>query len=249
MNRQTIFKYYASKRPYFLAFVRTLEIANYQKAAPISGQILDFGSGDGFFLATLAKFAPELITGKVTGLDLIQSSKSPIYAHLRSYSGEKIPYPDKSFNNAISNCVLEHVPKLELSLKEIHRVLKPRGRFLTTVMGNRWNSYCRLPAFFWDKVQIHFNLLSEKEWEALFKKSGFKIVSINGYLDREQTRFVELGHFASLPYLLGKKLFADWGKFAGLCQWLTHSKLAAALLERKVSRTQASAFYFELQKV
>ena len=38
----------------------------------------------------------------------------------------------------ISNCVLEHVEPLDATLREIVRVLKPGGRFITGVVGSRF---------------------------------------------------------------------------------------------------------------
>jgi SAM-dependent methyltransferase len=248
MSIQAIFKYYASHRPYFLAFVRTLEIAKYQKCPTLKGKILDFGCGDGFFLETLTKFAPKLISGKVTGLDLKTLTNSPVYSLRATYSGQKIPFADQFFNQILSNCVLEHIPNLELTLKELHRVLKPGGRLVVTVMANRWHDYCLLPSFFWDKVQVHFNLFSFDTWQKLFRQSGFKVATSSGYLNRSQTRFVELGHFLSFPYLLSRRLFGSWNRFNFLYRGLTASKLANTLLKAKVTHSEASAFYFELQK-
>jgi len=248
MSIQAIFKYYASHRPYFLAFVRTLEIAKYQKCPTFKGKVLDFGCGDGFFLETLTKFAPRLISGKVTGLDLKKITNSAAYEQITVYDGRRIPFADQFFNQILSNCVLEHIPNLELTLKELHRVLKPKGRLVVTVMANRWHDYCLLPRFFWDKVQVHFNLFSFDAWQKHFRQAGFKVVTNSGYLNRSQTRFVELGHFLSFPYLLSHRLFGSWNHFNFLYQKLITSKFAATLLKAKVSHSEASAFYFELQK-
>lgn len=43
----------------------------------------------------------------------------------------KIPFPDASFDVVVSNQVIEHVEDLELTLAEMHRVLRPGGVMLS----------------------------------------------------------------------------------------------------------------------
>ena len=45
-------------------------------------------------------------------------------------SGETLPLLNDSFNSVVSTMTLCSVPKISLAIQEIHRVLKPGGRFL-----------------------------------------------------------------------------------------------------------------------
>jgi SAM-dependent methyltransferase len=44
---------------------------------------------------------------------------------------DHIPFPDGFFSLVVCNQVLEHVQNLDIALKEIHRILKPGGFFLS----------------------------------------------------------------------------------------------------------------------
>ena len=83
--------------------------------------------------------------GKINvGLDLFnnkrveEAKKENVYKKISLYDGDTIPYPDNYFNTIVSNCVLEHIPDVKSSLKEIQRVLKPGGFFITSVMADQW---------------------------------------------------------------------------------------------------------------
>lgn len=51
--------------------------------------------------------------------------------------GENLPYPSDSFNVVVSTDVLEHVPRPDMVMNEIARVLKPGGRFYVYCISRR----------------------------------------------------------------------------------------------------------------
>lgn len=216
-------KKYLENRPMFMAIIRSQEAMLFQKYNKlVKGKILDFGCSEGFFAG--------LIFGKNRiniGLDLFsnkrteEAKKEKIYKKIVLYDGNIIPYPDNYFNTVVSNCVLEHIPNIRLSLKEIYRVLKPGGFFLTSVMADQWeNNLFGSKIFgkkyfgYMRKIQVHHNLFSNQQWRKYFKKTGFKIQSVEGYLYKKSSFYLDLFHYLSVGSLISYKLFNRWVLFS-----------------------------------
>ena len=97
---------------------------------------LELGCGSGFFLLNLIQ-AGVARRGSVTDL-------SPGMVKVATRNGENlgleidgrvadaegIPYDDDTFDLVVGHAVLHHIPDVELSLREVVRVLKPGGRFI-----------------------------------------------------------------------------------------------------------------------
>lgn len=100
-------------------------------------RILDFGCGWGGETAWLAERAAH-----ATGVDISQDAldQARRYAQQRNLTNldfaliddHRLPLPDNTFDAVFSTNVFEHVMNPRLALTEIHRVLKPGGRFITT---------------------------------------------------------------------------------------------------------------------
>ena len=237
-----------------MSLVRATEITFYQKHLVAGQKVLDFGCGDGFFLQTLKKFsAASFQKSQIFGLDLINNPRvceipKKLYSQISLYDGHKIPYQPNSFDTVIANCVFEHLPNLPTILKQLYQTLKPKGKLYATVMTNNWNKYLRLPAFFWDKVQVHHNLLSANNWQQQFTQVGFKVLNINGYLNQEQSRKIESSHFMSLPYLISYRLFKRWDIPGNFYLSVVNQEKVKRLFEKKVSLEQAAGLFIVLEK-
>jgi ubiquinone/menaquinone biosynthesis C-methylase UbiE len=113
--------------------------------APQPGEtVLDVGSGPGFLVASLAEaVGPD---GAVHGLD----PSAPMNAAARSRSAEfpwvsidegdalSLPYPDGTFDAAVSTQVYEYVGDVPGALAELRRVVRPGGRVL--LLDTDWDS-------------------------------------------------------------------------------------------------------------
>ncbi|MDH7476279.1 MAG: class I SAM-dependent methyltransferase [Microgenomates group bacterium] len=244
-------KKYLENRPAFFSFIRPQEAFYFYKNQDlIKSPVLDFGCGDGFFA--------NLVFGKGkidVGLDLInnprvnEALKNKIYKKIILYDGLKIPYKNNHFKTVISNCVLEHIPKIDFSLKEIYRIIKPNGYFLTTVMTDNWEKYMfgkkilgKKYLEWLRKKQEHFNLLSFNQWSNKFKKIGFKIEKIDGYIDKKNAQFLELMHFVSFDSLVSYQLFKKWVLFPKLNS-LLYFKLALKNIKLKLPRSNSQAIF------
>lgn len=96
-------------------------------------KVLDVGCGGGFTCEFLAARG-----AVVSGIDQSAATLDAAIRHAKESGlaidyklgvGERLPYPDASFDAVTCVDVLEHVADLEKTLSEIQRVLKPGGRF------------------------------------------------------------------------------------------------------------------------
>lgn len=103
-----------------------------KRIGPLSGlHVLDAGSGNGGISITFAERGA-IVDGVDIESDLVDIARAEAVAVGSSatftlYDGTTLPFPDSSFDSALSVSVIEHVDKPIQYLSEILRVLKPRG--------------------------------------------------------------------------------------------------------------------------
>jgi arsenite methyltransferase len=108
--------------------------------------VLDIGSGPGFLAMEIAKdVGPE---GIVHGVDISESmiaiarrrepatESAPLQFQLAD--ARTLPFPDASFDAAVSTQVFEYIDDVPAALAEAHRVLTPGGRLL--LLDTDWDS-------------------------------------------------------------------------------------------------------------
>jgi ubiquinone/menaquinone biosynthesis C-methylase UbiE len=106
--------------------------------------VLDVGSGPGFLAADVAKATGP--TGSVCGIDVSEPMIDLARSHCARLpwvtfsqgDATHLPFPDNSFDAAISTQVLEYVPDVDAALAEVHRVLRPAGRVV--IVDTDWDS-------------------------------------------------------------------------------------------------------------
>ncbi len=104
--------------------------------------ILDLGCGTGYFSPFLKELYP---TAKIVGLDkssgmLAQAQLKETECQLRGINwvngcAENLPFSDHSFELIYSNLMLHWSNNFIECLKEIHRILKPEGLLLFSMVG------------------------------------------------------------------------------------------------------------------
>ena len=135
-------------------------------------KILDVGCGKGYLLYELRRLLPDL---KISGFDIskyaIRNSHPKIKRHLYSHKAQKkFLYKNKEFDLVISLGVIHNlnIKDVFFTLKEIQRVGK-KSYVMTESYNNDqelFNLQC------WALTCESF--FSPKEWEWIFKNSGFK---------------------------------------------------------------------------
>lgn len=183
------------------AFLRSIEIERFADAIMPEGLGLDLGCGDGILTDILFREAgvtPRLVGVDIDPLETAAAEKYDFYERIHTVPAQAIPEPDASFDYVISNSVLEHIPDLEGVIAEVGRLLKPGGSFWFTVPGPGFRANLSgsiIPgasreAYLdeLDKRLAHFHYLSETDWSDICGRYGLKVDSVDGYLDRGETR-------------------------------------------------------------
>lgn len=110
-------------------------LSNYrqQVLAQVSGDTLEIGFGTGLNLPYYPKHIKKLITVDanpgMNALALKRIQASDIVVEHNVLSGENLPFASQSFDSVVTTWTLCSIANVEQALKEIHRVLKPQGRY------------------------------------------------------------------------------------------------------------------------
>ncbi len=137
-------------------------------------KILDLGCGSGIVGKTFQDF----FKAELFGIDIID--RRVVKIPFQIYDGVNLPFPEKSFDIVMINYVLHHVGDLIPLLKEVKRVAKdkviifedlPEGFLSKIICKLHGKSYSK---FFQNPEKTSFKI--EKEWEGIFKETGFNII-------------------------------------------------------------------------
>lgn len=155
---------------------------------PKGAEILDVGCGTG----ALSEAAFEAGAGRVTGID--SSEVFVAYAATRLPAGtfrvadaQQLPFPDASFDAAVSGLVLNFVPRPGQAARELARVVRPGGLVAAYV----WDYAGRMELMrrFWDAAAAldgaareldegrRFPLCAPEPLQALFEGAGLREVA------------------------------------------------------------------------
>ncbi|MBE9031541.1 class I SAM-dependent methyltransferase [filamentous cyanobacterium LEGE 11480] len=107
--------------------------------ADVSGDILEIGFGTGLNLPHYPDSVKHLTTVDINpGMSQIAAKRAAqsgrrITQHV--LSGEQLPMPNQSFDCVVSTWTLCSIPDVEQAIREVHRVLKPQGKFFLIEHG------------------------------------------------------------------------------------------------------------------
>lgn len=110
-------------------------LAYVEAAKRISGKVLEIGTGSGYGIEIIASEADKFVTIDKFRPDVLDDEEIKAKGNVE-FKQLNVPpltgLADNSFDFVISFQVIEHIQKDDLFVKEIHRVLKPGGKFIVT---------------------------------------------------------------------------------------------------------------------
>jgi SAM-dependent methyltransferase len=111
------------------------EDAAYEAVAEVSpARVLEVGCGTGVFAERVVRG----VGAEVVALDISARMAELTAARdidARVGDVQSLPFDDGSFDCAVANWVLYHVPDVDLAVRELHRVLRPGGRLVAATLG------------------------------------------------------------------------------------------------------------------
>jgi len=165
---------------------RRLEMIVNAAGERLNGTVFVDGCGLGSYLSRLASDANVAIGLDIEfprTLDAVQKTPCVVCG-----VGERLPFPDNSFDLILSHEVLEHVQDDAMVIREIVRTLKPGGRLVIfcpnrgypfETHGIYWRGkyhFGNIPLVNWlprkwrDRLAPHVNVYTRKDLDRLFSK-------------------------------------------------------------------------------
>ena len=103
-------------------------------AAQPSEHVLDLGCGDGQLTQRIVATGASMV-GVDASPEMVAAARTRGIA-AEEASAESLPYADATFDAVFSNAVLHWVRDQDAMMAEVHRVLKPGGRFVAEMGGH-----------------------------------------------------------------------------------------------------------------
>jgi 2-polyprenyl-3-methyl-5-hydroxy-6-metoxy-1,4-benzoquinol methylase len=159
-----------------LVFSPVFPLIRSTKIVP-GGKFLDVGCGSGTFLAIMSCFNMKCCDVEPGEID--QQLAKEYSLDIKNCTLEEANYPDNYFDVITMNHVLEHVTSPTMTLREINRILKPRGTLILAVPQSNCLAY-RLFGRHWVALDIprHLFTFSKKTIKEYLKRTGLRIERI-----------------------------------------------------------------------
>ncbi len=182
------------------ALWRATEIAVLVRAGLPRGRGLDVGCGDGHLTGIVLEHcgAREVVGFDPDAAEIELARATGLYSELHLCGGDDVPLPDASFDWALSNSVLEHIPDVRPVLAETARLLKTGGEFVFTVPAPGFHRLLRGPIVGQrdragylaelDRRLAHFYYWDAAQWTRELAAVGLRVTVAKPYLNRPQTR-------------------------------------------------------------
>ena len=158
------------------------DLAQLVEAAALSGReaVLDAGSGAGHTALAVAPYAAQVTSVDLSASMLAQGRRLALERglgnlHFEVGDVEALTFADSSFDVVTSRYSAHHWPHPQLALCEIHRVLRPGGRFVLSdiVSYDDFTADTHLQAIELLRDPSHVRDHTAAQWLAMLAERGF----------------------------------------------------------------------------
>ncbi|MFQ5907619.1 MAG: class I SAM-dependent methyltransferase [Thermoplasmata archaeon] len=137
-------------------------------------RLLDMGGGTGAFTAVFAARCEEIVVLEPDRRKVAYGERRRPHVQFVAGQAEEIPFPDDHFDRATALVSLHHVHDQDRGLQEVHRVLKPGGRFVVEEFDPREGRGRRAHIFESTFGGSHSTFLTPEDLHARLEKHGFR---------------------------------------------------------------------------
>ena len=240
---------------------RGWEYAAYQRFS-LHEPVLDVGCGDGRYF----KFIWPSIR-EVTGVDvdprIVEAAReSGVYREVYLSAAHEFHVPSGSFGSAFANCSLEHMDELGEVLAGVCRSLAPGGKFLLSVITDKFIDWASLPlllekigapssakSLLDSYIQYHHavNPLSPTGWIEQLEHAGFEVLEHIPIVPEITGRLFlildQIWHLPTAEGELGQALFSRFSGMPGFHHGLFQVLTGILKMEQDWSSACGAVFY------
>ncbi len=182
-------------------------------------RVLDYGCGMGFsYQERLIRVVKDYVGADISDVALADLRRKGLGALQINGKDGTLDSPANAFDAAICSEVFEHLYDPLAAAREIHRVLKPGGLFVTTVPNFGYHTF-RLLALLRAQVPsepesldnrfkgVHIRFFSKLMFQRLLQGAGFENISVGSYdLSSVWDVFGAAGHLGAVTDIAKKHL-------------------------------------------
>ena len=244
-----------------VALWRAWEYAAYRHHA-LNEPALDLGCGDGQFFRLVWPHVEDVVGLDVNPAVAEAARKSGVYREVHVIPAYELPFESDRFASIFANCSLEHMDQLPAVLRHVVRCLRPGGKFLFSVVTDKFLEWTTLPLLLRitgvpergrllqsEYIQYHHLLcpFSPEAWANQLTQVGFIIEDYIPIVPELTARFfLFLDHVWHIPFQgseVGESLLPLFGAWPGFSSGIEDILRGFLRMESNWATCAGAVFY------